>query len=164
MATSQPEWEPTEQDLDLYRDTVSERMKIFAHTEDTVLPLDQYEQIWPLWMWKRAVEQHERFIAEFQPHLTAWLRRLHPNASVLSEDHRPVKVFYANLLLRWRWCYFQLLVATEGMPQPLRRRVRLCDLSRVEQTGHPRRGRSSPPQPRVGEVEPSEPDRSSDTV
>ena len=145
MATSQPEWEPTEQDLDLYRDTVSERMKIFAHTEDRVLPIDQYEEIWPLWMWKRAVEQHERFIAEFQPHLTAWWRRVHPNASVLSGDDQTFNDFYANLRPRWWWCYFRLLVATEGMPQPLRRRMRLCDLSSGEQTGHPNRGRSSPP-------------------
>jgi hypothetical protein len=133
MATSQPEWEPTEQDLDLYRKTVSERMKALANSQGAVLPIDQYEEIWPLWMWMRAVEQRDQFIAEFQSHLTAWWRMAHPNASLLSEDHRAFKVFYANLLLRWRWCYLQLLVATAGMPQPLRRRMRLCDLSHAEQ-------------------------------
>jgi len=70
MASSQPEWESTEQDLDLYRDTVAECMKILANTKDTILPIDQHEEIWPLWMWKRAVKLHEQFITEFLPRPT----------------------------------------------------------------------------------------------
>ncbi len=133
MATSQPEWEPTEQDMDLYLDTVSERRKVLAHTEDTLLSIYQYEEIWPLWMWKRAVEQRDQFVEEFQPNLIAWWRVVHSNASLLSEDERAFKVFCANLFMRWQWLYLQLVVATAGMPQPLRRRMRLCDLSSAEQ-------------------------------
>ena len=133
MATSQQEWEPTEQDMDLYRDAVLERIKILGKTENTILPIDQYEEVWPLWMWKWAVEQPDEFVAEFQPHLTAWWRMVYPDASVLSDDDPVFKAFCANLFLRWRWCYLQLLVATAGMPQPLRRRMRLCDLSSAEQ-------------------------------
>jgi hypothetical protein len=132
MATSQPEWQPTEQDIDLYRAAVSDRMKVLAITEDTFLPIDQYEEIWPLWMWKWAIEQRDRFVTEFHAHIFAWWRMVSPNTSELSVDDPVFKVFLDRLFLRWRWLYLQLVAATAGTPQPLRRRMRLCDLSRAE--------------------------------
>lgn len=133
MATLQPEWEPTAQDLDLYRDTLSERRKALAKNEDTYLSIDRYEEIWPLWMWKKAVEQRDQFVTEFLPHLSTWWRMVHRNASVSTDNDPAFKAFCVTLFLRWQWCYFQLIVATAGMPQPLRRRIRLCDLSIAEQ-------------------------------
>ena len=132
MATSQQEWEPTEQDMDLFRNSVSGHMKDFATTEDTFLPIERYEETWPLWMWKRAIEQRDQFVAEFHGHFIAWWRLFSPNFSVLSVDDPVFKVFLDHLFLRWHWLYLKLVVATAGLPQPLHRCTRLCDLSSAE--------------------------------
>jgi hypothetical protein len=133
MTTHEQDWEATRQDLDIYHHTLSERMKVLAKNDNTVLPIGQYEDIWPLWMWKRAVERRDQFVIEFLPQLFAWWHMVRPNASVPTDDDPAFKAFCAHLFLRWQWCYFQLVVATAGMPQPLRRRMRLCDLSSAEQ-------------------------------
>jgi len=133
MTLPEEDWDPTQQDWDTYRDTLTARLKALANDGSTILPLAQYEELWPLWMWKRAVERRDQFVTEFRPHLAVWCRMTLSNASVPLDGDSAFNAYCTYLFLRWQWCYLQLIVVTAGMPQPQRRRIRLCDLSIAQQ-------------------------------
>lgn len=127
------DWVPAQEDWDTYRDDVTKRLTVLVKDERAVLPLREHEPLCPLWLWRMALTQPSTFGNEFYAHLVAWCREVHPYDPLSPGSIPKFKTFCIHLYRRWKWYYLHLVAATAGLPQPQRRRMRLSDLSTLQQ-------------------------------